>query len=181
MRLISLILIFSLIFSSCSSVKYTSLHTKEDTPKIERLKNMLIEIGGNKQEAAELATLAVTYSKVLANRYNLVSPPSYHNFLVNSGQRERGLCYHFVEDLAPEINARGFKSFEFKWGRANANKLNEHNVIVVLKKGSKDFKNGIILDAWRNSGKLYFTKVKNDPKYNFKEWEEGNRKIANAY
>jgi len=173
------IAIFTLIFtlSSCSSVKYSSTYSIKDNAKIEKLTQILTNLGGNRAEAQELATLAVTHSKKLANEYNLVSPPQYHNFLVNSGQRERGLCFHFVEDLMKEIKSRNFKSFDFKWGRANGDKLDEHNVIVVLKKGSQDFKNGIILDAWRKSGNLYFIKLKDDPKYHFTEWKEGNKRL----
>jgi hypothetical protein len=173
------IAIFTIIFAlnSCSSIKYNSTYSIKDNAKIEKLTQMLTNLGGDRAEAQELATLAVTHSKELANDYNLVSPPLYHNFLVNSGQRKRGLCFHFVEDLMKEINSRNFKSFDFKWGRANGDKLNEHNVIVVLKKGSKDFKNGIILDAWRNSGNLYFIKVKDDPKYQFTEWQVGDKRI----
>ena len=179
MRHFVTILILFFIINGCGSIKYKNLHTIKDNNKIEKLNNMLVSLGGTKQESIELAILAITKSKELANSYNLVSPPTYHNFLVNSGQRKRGLCFHFVEDLAKEINSRNFKSFDFRWGRANADKLNEHNVIVVLKKGSSDFKNGIILDAWRNSGNLLFLKVKNDPKYNFTPWKEGDNKIAN--
>ena len=173
--LILLVIIFS--FTSCSSVKYSNLNTPSDRVKIDKLTNMLVDIGAFRDEAKELATLSVKHSKVLANRYNLVSPPLYHNFLVNSGQRERGLCFHFVEDLMSEINKRSFKSMDFKWGRANGDRLDEHNVIVVVKKGDTNFEDGIILDAWRNSGKLFFLKVKDDPKYKFKEWNEGNQRI----
>jgi hypothetical protein len=166
-------IVITLFFLSCSKVHYNSLSFADDVNKIERLKQELIAIGANKQEAQELATLAVVHSKTLANSYNLASPPQYHNFLVNSGQRERGLCYHFVQDLDKEIQSRHFKSFRFKWGVANQNKLNEHNVIVVLGKNTK-WEDGIILDAWRNSGELFFTKVKDDKEYKFKEWKEGS-------
>ncbi len=176
MRVVFIILAL-FILNSCSSVRYNNLYTPKDNIKINRLTNMLIKIGGDKQESKELATLAVIDSKKLANDYDLVSPPLYHNFLVNSGQRKRGLCFHFVEDLSKEINSRGFRSFDFKWGRANANKFNEHNVIIVTKKGSKNIQNGIVLDAWRNSGDLYFNWVKDDKKYNWKEWFEGDRRV----
>jgi hypothetical protein len=177
MRRAFLFSLFILFLAGCTAVHYSSLHESSDTASINSLSRMLKEISGNKEESKELATLAVTYSKVLANRYNLVSPPSYHNFLVNVGEREKGLCYDFVDDLMVEINSRGFKSFQFRWGRANGNALNEHNVIVVLGKGVS-FHDGVVLDAWRNSGKLFFTKVKDDPKYRFKEWKEGDKRIA---
>jgi len=164
------------LFIGCSSIHYNTLYQKEDALHIERLSKMLQKISHDPKESKELATLAITYSKALANRYKLVSPPLYHNFLVNSGQRKKGLCYDFVDDLMAEIRTRHFKHFRFRWGRANANQLNEHNVIVVLSQNTP-FQEGIILDAWRNSGILYFTKVKNDLKYRFQPWAEGDLRI----
>ncbi len=171
---------FLLIFfvSGCGTVAYKQIHTPKDEPKIEKLKKELLTVSDNPKEAQELAELAIAYSKVLANRYNLVSPPLYHNFLVNIGQRKRGLCFHFVEDLMQEINRHDFKSFHFRWGRANGDKFDEHNVIVVTGNKNDNFSDGIILDAWRNSGNLVFWPVKDDPKYRFIEWDEGNRRIA---
>ena len=148
---IILILSFFLI-SGCGSVKYSNLHSSNDYQKIEKLKKLLSTVSSNKEEVNELATLAITKPRELANRYNLATPPQYHNFLVNSGQRSRGLCYHFVQDIQKEINSRGFKSFSFKWGVANQNKLDEHNVIVVMPKNGGNFEDGIILDGWRDSG-----------------------------
>ncbi len=170
------ILFLILFLSGCSSVHYNTPYQSSDKPRIQKLANMLMQLSHDPIESKELATLAVTHSKVLANRYNLVSPPLYHNFLVNSGQREKGLCYDFVDDLMAEIRTRNFKHFRFRWGRANADQLDEHNVIVVLGSNTP-FQEGIILDAWRNSGILYFTKVKDDPKYSFKPWLEGDRRI----
>ncbi len=169
-------LTIALFLASCSSIHYNLPYSKEDTKKIYKLKRELIALGGEPYEAQELATLAVVKSKALANSYKLVSPPQYHNFLVNSGKRERGLCYHFVQDLDKEIKNRDFKSFKFKWGVANQNRLNEHNVIVVLGKNTP-WEEGIILDAWRNSGKLFFTKVKDDKEYKFREWREGTNSL----
>jgi len=137
-----------------------------------------LTISNNRREANELATLAIIHSKRLANSYNLVSPPSYHNFLVNSGERKKGLCYHFVDDLMREINKRDFKSFKFRWGRANAEKLNEHNVIVVLGNRENQWEEGVVLDAWRDSGRLFFTKVKDDKEYRFRPWQEGDIRIS---
>ncbi len=174
MRLKFIIFSFLVLFlSACSSIHYKTLYSLEDTNKIQKLKTQLLKIGADPSEAQELATLAVIKSKELANAYNLVSPPQYHNFLVNSGKRERGLCYHFVQDLDKEIRLRHFKTLHFKWGVANQNRLNEHNVIVVLGKNTK-WEDGIILDAWRKSGKLFFTRVKDDKEYHFKEWKEGS-------
>ena len=173
--LLTIILTFFTI--SCSSVNYPTLNKDTDYKKIDKLTKELLSLSDNKQEATELATLAIRYPRALANRYKLVSPPLYHNFLVNSGKRERGLCYHFVQDIQKEINSRNFKSFSFKWGVANQNMLNEHNVIVVMPKKGGNFDDGIILDAWRNSAELYFSKVKDDKEYSFTEWIDGTNKL----
>ena len=173
-------LIIFLFFHACSSIHYNKLYDPlKDKAKEEKLASMLYNVSGNAQESHKLAHLAITQSRALANRYHLVSPPLYHNFLVNSGLRKRGLCFHFVKDLMKEINKRGFRSFDFRWGRANGDKLNEHNVIVVLGNKEKEFNNGVVLDAWRKSGELFFCKVKEDSKYRFIEWKEGDRRIKN--
>ena len=170
------VLLALLFLKGCSSVHYNTPYQSSDNRRIEQLTQMLMQHSHDPNESRELATLAVTYSKELANRYNLVSPPLYHNFLVNSGQREKGLCFDFVDDMMAEIRTRGFNHFRFRWGRANGDQLDEHNVIVVLGKNTP-FQEGIVLDAWRNSGTLYFIKVKDDPKYSFKQWGEGDKRI----
>ncbi len=173
------ILFFSLLFfHACGSVYYNKLYDPlKDESKKNKLAQMLYEVSGNMNQSNELAFLAIKESRALANEYNLTSPPLYHNFLVNSGLRKRGLCFHFVEDLMKQIKQHNFSAFDFRWGRANGNKLNEHNVIVVLGNKEQNFQNGVILDAWRKSGELFFCKVKDDPKYHFIEWKEGDRRI----
>ena len=177
MKRLLFIVFITFFIVSCGSVNVDSIYKPSDNAKIAKLANELENLGGSHSEARELATLAITYPRVLAKKYKLVSPPLYQNFLVNIGLRKRGLCYQWVEDLYKEIKTRDFKTFDFKWGQANANKLNEHNVLVVVKKGSNDFENGIILDAWRNSGEMFFKKVKDDKEYHFIESKEGDERL----
>jgi hypothetical protein len=42
--------------------------------------------------------------------------------------------------------------------------FSEHNALVIIKKGGS-IDEGIVIDPWRNSGKLYFCKIKDDKKY----------------
>ena len=54
---------------------------------------------------------AITYSKYLANEYELVSPPLFHNtFLVNYNMKEKGLCHHFAKDLLAYLNRKNTKA-----------------------------------------------------------------------
>jgi hypothetical protein len=63
------------------------------------------------------------------------------------------------------------KNFQLHWGVAHrGSELREHNSVVVTARGQK-FEEGIVLDPWRNSGELYWARVKND-RYPWKERNE---------
>ncbi len=158
-----------------NKVVYKSLSAKEKK-SIKKLYNMLIDLAPfiDKKEADKLAHIAVLYPIYLSKKYKLIYPPLFHNFLVNIHLKDRGLCYQWVEDMLDYIQCSDFKSFDFYWGVANRGKIDEHNVVVVTAKG-KPFESGIILDAWRDSGTLFFAKVKDDKKYRFKEWRSKSR------
>ena len=51
------------------------------------------------EEARQAAAMMTKESIQLAEDYDAVEPAWFHNVLVNSGLRERGLCYHWVNDL----------------------------------------------------------------------------------
>ncbi|KAG1665765.1 Capsule polysaccharide export protein KpsS [Nymphon striatum] len=137
-----------------------------DNQKIDSLYNAIMTLGSNIEpsEAQFVAREAVLYPKVLANRYKLASPPLYHNVLVNYGRRPRGLCYQWTHDMGKQIN-RPMKSLQFFHGVAfRRNYWKEHSTLVVAAKG-KGVPDGIVLDPWRNSGNLFWSRVKDDKKY----------------
>ena len=111
----------------------------------------------------------LSYSYQLKDDYKLVSPPLFHNFLVNIGTKKRGLCWHFAYDMLAHIKSLKLTSFDYYIGGANIDDYwEEHNSLVITCNGCK-FSEGIVLDPWRNSGKLFFSKVKDDLKYNWKQ------------
>lgn len=121
----------------------------------------------NKKEAKILSNEMFKQSQFLKESYALISPPLFHNFLVNIGVKERGYCWHFAIDMLKHAKSLKLKSFDYYIGGANLGDYwKEHNTLVVTCKGC-NFDDGIILDPWRNSGKLFYSKVKNDDKY---EW-----------
>jgi len=139
--------------------------------KINTLTTQLIALDTtvNKTEAYDLATAAVTYTRHLATAYRLTTPPQFHNLLVNNDLRKRGLCYHWSGDLYQYLHKRGYKTLCFYHaGSSIGSYLFEHNALVIVAKGQK-FEEGIILDGWRNSGDLYFTKVTEDKAYTWKQ------------
>jgi hypothetical protein len=116
-------------------------------------------------EAERLALCAYKTSR----RYRVVFPPALNNILVNTGGRKRGLCYQWTEDLMRELDALKLETLELHWGEAFARTFSENNGVVVTAKG-QPFAQGIVLDAWRYQGRLYWGPVRKDPEgYPWKE------------
>jgi hypothetical protein len=132
--------------------------------KIKRLEHELIGLSAtvDKTEARLLAESAVRESAVLAEEYQLVRPAVAHNLLVVLGFKDRGLCYHWTQDLMKRLQTLDLKSFELHWGVAyRGSELREHNCVVITAAG-QPFLKGIVLDPWRNSGNLYWARVTKD-------------------
>lgn len=122
-----------------------------------------------KEDAYTLSKKAILFSLSLKDKYDLVKPPLYHNFLVNIGVKKRGLCWQFAYDMLDMAKSLNLKSFDYYIGGANINDYwQEHNTLVVTCRGC-EFKDGIVLDPWRNSGNLYFDFVRNDKEYKWKQ------------
>lgn len=169
----------AILFLSGCSVKYDNVKfdpatkrtvfTKMDAKSAKEIAGVtaaLMQLGPNinPAEAKLLAHEAVAYPKVLANKYNLVSPPYWQNVLVNYGFREDGLCWQWTRDMAKHIQARSWKSFDFYHGTANRRRFNEHNSLIVTAKG-KGVRDGMLLDPWRASGELFWSNTKDDSEY----------------
>lgn len=147
--------------------------TNEQKRSIAKLTKALKALGSDtsQKEAERIAYDAHVYPMVLANRYNLVSPPQLQNMLVNGKRRDRGLCWQWADDMTGHMETLNLKTFDLLRGTANRRLKNEHNSLVVVAKGDI-FYNGILLDPWRDSGVLYWTKVTedNDPQYTWHEF-----------
>jgi len=138
--------------------------------KIQELREMIMNLGPNIDfsEANFVAREAVLYPMHLANKYKLVGPPNSHNVLVNTGKREKGLCYHFARDMQDQIvKGRTYETLTLVRAVSFQGEQFEHNVLTVAAKG-KGLKDAIILDAWRDSASLYYVNTQDDPLY---RWE----------
>lgn len=177
--------IILLILTGCS-VKYehvaldrnNTLQVKkfdeETVLNIETLSEMIqaLSVEINPQEAQNLAHQTIYYAMHLANEYDLVSPPSFQNYLVNQKQRERGLCYHWAKDILAYLKKEEYPTLGIYEVVSNKGEyFFEHHAISITAKG-RPFDEGILLDAWRNSGTLFFTRIKEDKEY---RWSEKRR------
>ncbi|TNF43541.1 MAG: hypothetical protein EP216_03615 [Epsilonproteobacteria bacterium] len=135
--------------------------------KIEELSHLLQSLDSAipQSEAMQLSKDIFYKTGQLTEEFDLTSPPQFHNFLVTVGVREKGLCYHWSDTLYVYLTKKDFDSFEFHLMGANIGEyFYEHNALVVVAKGGK-IEEGVIIDPWRDSGTLYFSKVKDDSEY----------------
>jgi len=143
---------------------------EENFKKIQALTQMLLQTSTaiDKNEAKDLAKSSVLYAQKLAKKYNVVSPPLWQNTLVNIGIKERGLCYEWADDLWVYLIHKKYKSLILYHVGAEVGSYFEHNALSVSAKGL-GVERSILLDAWRNSGKLYFIEIEKDKKYQWKQ------------
>lgn len=172
-HIIFLIIIF-FTFTACSTkqeIKNGSIIIEKEIyeEKVSKLFSKIISTSQkiNKQEAKEFSSKVIKYSKQLAFEYEVETPALFHNTLINLGLKERGLCYHYANDLLSFLESKKYKSFEFKKVISSRDKYFEHTALILTRDDIK-FENAIIFDAWRDTGELFFSSIKEDKRY---EWE----------
>lgn len=141
-----------------------------ELPNIARVEELLMTLvpSGDPAEAHRIAETAVLTGAVCAERYHVTLGPAEHNWLVNRGLRERGLCWQWTWDMAAAVAPLQPKTFDFHWGISNDRKFNEHNSIVVTARG-QPFATGVTLDPWRSSGYVTAVPVTADREYKWSE------------
>jgi hypothetical protein len=167
------VLLLLALLQGCS-VKVENINNESTKERQLAIDIMALSARIDKKEAQSIAKEALSYPKVLAKQYNLVTPASYHNMLINLGYRTRGLCFHWSEDLMAHLKKQKYKTVDFRWGVSDKGGEEEHNSVVVLAKGAS-FESGLILDPWRNSGDLYWTRIGYDEKF---KWYEDKKRTT---
>jgi hypothetical protein len=163
-ELLTIGLLAAALISGCAGNRAASRSPERMSANVNALRRALDALGPgtDKAEAGILAETAVTYSSRLAEEYRVVPPARLHNLLIQVGIRDRGLCYHWTEDLMKRLQALGLKTYQLHWGVAHkGSELQEHNSVVVTANG-QPFEAGLLLDPWRNSGDLYWAVVNTD-------------------
>ncbi len=146
--------------------------TAESNRSVHELRNALIALDQkiSPREASLVAERAFGVPRRLARDYRVMGSPHFHNFLVNAGLRKRGLCFQWTEDLMRELQALRLTTLKLHWAEARPGTLREHNCVVVTARG-QPFAQGIVLDGWRYSGRLYWSPVRADHHYPWRKNE----------
>lgn len=113
-------------------------------------------------DASRAAYEALQATAELAHQYEMTRPAQFHNFLVNTGFRDRGLCCHWAEDFVARMLSLELKSLEVHWGVASRGSLLREHSSVVLVPNGQTFESGLVLDGWRDSGMLVWSGVAED-------------------
>ena len=103
-------------------------------------------------------------SRQLAREYGVNGDPAIHNYLINIGVKKRGICADYTRDIGSRLKELHFKTLVLHWGAAYAKESDENNALVVTAR-NQPFQDGIVLDGWRRSGRLFWCPVKSDPEY----------------
>lgn len=159
-------LLIMLCLSGCVSPSWVRPVPAAETRQLEvqNLSNSLLALGQPQapEETREIAQVAVLYPLDLADQYKLVWPPAWHNVMVNTGLRERGLCYQFADDLLAQLNQLKVQNYRFYYVVAHENSLMRAHYAIAVGHEWTPFEDRILLDAWRHSGRLYWKRVGDD-------------------
>lgn len=142
-----------------------------DSPEVDALRNEILALGPevDPDEAARAARIAYVHTAELAEAYKITDPPLVHNTKVNMGLRPRGLCWHWAEDMEARLVAEDFQTLEIH--RAIANSENpfriDHSTAIVSRRGDTMF-DGVVLDPWREGGRLTWVAVRSDSDYKWR-------------
>ena len=140
----------------------------KDERSIKHLRDALVALAPDVDPAeAELCSVtAHTASRSLAREYRIAWCPAFQNLLIHMGKRERGYCGHYARDIGERLKELKLKTLVLHWGAAYAGTLDENNCLVVTAR-NQPFQDGIILDGWRNGGRLFWCALKKDSAYQY--------------
>lgn len=150
-----------LCLSGCATPQESHQAHRERTVRLAQTIHALCPKASPK-ETQRIAHTATKTSAALRQSYKIHLNHNLHNLQVFWGLKRRGFCWHWQEDLESALVKTPQKQFEFKRVCANAGSTwFEHHALVVNAKGAP-WKDGVVLDPWRQEGVLWFGPVTAD-------------------
>jgi len=124
------------------------------------------------RERERLASSILSYSRTLEERFDRTTSPWIHNFFVNIGLKQKGLCYHYSDAMYGYLRQGAFPHYEFHLAGAYIGEYwREHNALVITANGG-EFNEGVVIDPWRKRGEVFISKVKDDKAYAWRHRRE---------
>jgi hypothetical protein len=156
--------VFIIAFGVCIKAVWAG-----DERSIKKLRDAFVALAPDVDPAeAELVSVtAHTASRSLAREYRVVWCAGVQNILINTGRRQRGFCGHYTRDIGERLRELKVKTLVLHWGAAFAGTMDENNGLVVTAI-NQPFENGILMDGWRNGGRLFWCALKEDSAYDLR-------------
>ena len=152
---------FIIAFSLCINAVWAI-----DERSIKKLRDALVALAPDVDpgEAELVSVTAHTTSRSLAREYRVVWFSGFQNLLIHMGKRQRGICGDYTRDIGERLKELRLKTLVLHWGAAYAGTPAENNSLVVTAR-NQPFEEGIIMDGWRDSGRLFWCPLKKDTAY----------------
>jgi hypothetical protein len=153
--------VFMIAFSLCIHTLWAG-----DERSIKGLRDALVALAPDVDpgEAERVSMTAHTTSRSLAREYRVVWFSGFQNLLIHMGKRQRGICADYAHDIGERLKELRLKTLVLHWGAAYARTPSENNCLVVTAR-DQPFEEGIIMDGWRDSGRLFWCPLKKDAAY----------------
>ena len=145
--------------------------------EVSRLAAAIAALGAevDRAEARRAAEISYAHTHRLAQDYEITDPPVIHNTKVNMGLKPRGLCWHWAHDMEKRLRQERFATLDLHRAVANADSVRlEHSTAIVSARGA-GYDEGIVLDPWREGGRLTWVAVREDRDY---DWEPRHEVVA---
>lgn len=142
----------------------TAIEFWRQVVKLKKDLNALYATPQNRAVALEADLIAKSVIETiyeLSQKWRVGGSALFNNFLINHGLKEKGFCFHYVEELEKALGKISPKHFDMHEVSAWAGTFRENNALVLTAKG-EGFESGIAIDAWRRGGRPFWTNVKGD-------------------
>ncbi|MFH0799081.1 MAG: hypothetical protein V2A66_02725 [Pseudomonadota bacterium] len=115
----------------------------------------------NAAEADAIAKTVIETLYTLSQKWKIGNSALFNNFLINIGAKQKGFCWHYVDELRKALSSREWQRFDIRRGVAWDKDFRENNALVITAK-DRPFKEGLAIDPWRTAGRPFWTPVKGD-------------------
>ena len=155
------LLVLIISFGLCANAVWAG-----DEKSIKGLRDALVALAPDVDpgEAEAVSVTTHTAARSLAREYGVVWNAGFQNLLINTGKRQRGYCGHYTRDIGERLKELRLKTLVLHWGAAYAKTSAENNCLVVTAR-NQPFEEGVIMDGWRDSGRLFWCPLKKDTAY----------------
>lgn len=160
-RIFAIFSLLSFVLVSCSNSVGSPEFRRQRAAELSlQMQNLSPKV--DKKEADAISTALIETAAANKKKYGIIFHRWLHNAMINGGMRERGLCYHWADDMYDVIKKENPKTLAFcKVVGYNGELYREHHGVSLYAKGGS-WEDGIIIDGWRKTGRLHFSPLKSD-------------------